>query len=81
MDLEENKSLPFLDVLVMKKKYGGIAKQEYRKKTHTDQYLHASSHHHPRQNMGVLNTIFIGALRISDFDHLEAEIETYEVFS
>ena len=39
-----------------------------------DSYLHAESYHHPAQKFGVLNTIVVRALRISDKEHLEEEI-------
>ena len=74
-EFEENNELPFLDTLVIRKQDGGIAHKVYRKKTHTEQYLHALSHHHPNQKLGVLNTLFTRALRISDNDHLESEQE------
>ena len=45
----------------------------FRKKTHTEQYLHASSHHFPAQKLGVLNTLATRALRISDKESLENE--------
>ena len=44
---EEKACLPFLDVLTMRKQDGSLRHQVYRKQTHTDQYLHIDSHHHP----------------------------------
>ena len=49
--------------------------QIYRKKTHIEQYLHTLLHHHPNQKMGVLNTLFTRALRVSDNDHIDSEKE------
>ena len=46
METQENNSLPFLDVLLTKKTDGSLSHQVYHKKTHTDRYLHAESHHH-----------------------------------
>ena len=66
MEVQENNRLPFLDVLITKNKDGSLAHQVYRKKTHTDRYLHATSHHHPSQKLGILNTLAIRAIRISD---------------
>ena len=74
-EFEENNALPFLNTLVIRKQDGGIAHKVYRKKTHIDQYLHALSHHHPNQKMGVLNTLFTRALRVSDNDHIDSEKE------
>lgn len=73
MELEENMSIPFLDILIMRKEDGSIGHKVFRKSTHTANYLHADSHHHPAQKLGVLNTLAIRALRISDADHLEEE--------
>jgi hypothetical protein len=74
MELEENNSIPFLDVLMIRKQDGTLGHKVFRKKTHTDSYLHADSHHHPSQKMGVLNTMATRAARISDKEHLEEEI-------
>lgn len=46
-----------------------LGHQVYRKKTHTKQYLHANSHHHPSQKVGVINTLTTHALRISNNEH------------
>jgi len=71
MELEENGSIPFLDILINMKEDGKLGHLVYRKNTHTENYLHASSHHHPTQNIGVLNTLSIRSIRISDKEHLE----------
>ena len=47
MEIEQNNSLPFLDVLVTHNDNGSLSHQVYKKKTHTDRYLNARSHHHP----------------------------------
>ena len=47
IEKEEKNFLPFLDVLTTKRQDGSLAHQIYRKKTHTDRYLHAECHHHP----------------------------------
>jgi hypothetical protein len=59
----------------MKVGYSSWKHKVFRKKTHTDSYLHAESHHHPSQKMGVLNTMAIRAARISDKEHLKEEID------
>ena len=71
MEVEENGCLPFLDILLSRRDDGCICHQVFRKKTHTDQYLHASSHHFPSQKFGVLSTLATHALRVSDDSHLE----------
>ena len=73
MEIEQNNSLSFLDVLVTRNDNGSLSHQVYRKKTHTDRYLNARSHHHPSQKLGVLNNLEIRALRISDQNHLDHE--------
>jgi hypothetical protein len=75
MELEENNNIPFLDVLMTRKQDGTLGYKIFRKKTHTNKYLHGNSHHHPSQNMGVLNTMTIRAARISNKDHLKEEID------
>jgi len=54
MDLEENRSIPFIDVMTTKKHDETIGHKGFRKKTHTKSYFHMDSHHHPSQNIGVL---------------------------
>jgi hypothetical protein len=73
MEVEDKGSLPFLDVRVTKRPDGSLAHQVYRKKTHTEQYLHVNSHHHPAQKLGVLNTLATRAFKISDDEHLDEE--------
>ena len=46
----------------------------------TDSYLHAESYHHLAQKFGVLNTLAVRALRISDEEHLEEEISDLTFF-
>jgi len=74
MEIEENDCIPFLDILLIRKEDGSIGHKVFRKKAHTDNYLHFDSHHHPAQKMGVLHTLFTRAYRISDIDHAEEEI-------
>ena len=47
IEFEVYGSLTFLDVLITRKDDGSFSHQFYRKKTHTEQYLHASSCHFP----------------------------------
>jgi predicted GIY-YIG superfamily endonuclease len=73
MEREVNDTIPFLDILINRKEDGKLGHSVYRKKTHTENYLHASSHHHPNQKLGILNTLSTRAIRISDKEHLEQE--------
>ena len=52
MEKETNGSLPFLDVQV-KKCMESLDTFVNRKPTHTDRYLHFTSHHHPRVKPGI----------------------------
>ena len=73
MEVEENESIPFLDVLIYKRLDGSLGHKVFRKKTHTDSYLDADSHHHPTQKIGIINTLAIRASRICDDKHLKEE--------
>lgn len=56
MEEEVDKKLPFLDVFLTRNPDGSLSHQVYRKKTHTDKYIQANSHHHPAPKIGVINT-------------------------
>ncbi|XP_046397785.1 uncharacterized protein LOC124164499 [Ischnura elegans] len=73
MVVEKDGCLPFLDVLVTKKPNGKLGHGVYRKATHTDRYLHASSHHHPTQKAALISTLVHRAYSISDQLSLPAE--------
>jgi hypothetical protein len=49
MEAEQDRTLPFLDVLVSRRLEGALGHTVYRKSTHTDLYLHAKSEQHPAQ--------------------------------
>ena len=70
-ELESEDRLPFLDVLLSRKPDGSLGRQVFCKTTHTDLYLHSTSHHHPHQKAGVLRTLSLRALRICDDDRIE----------
>ncbi|XP_059067539.1 uncharacterized protein LOC131044502 [Cryptomeria japonica] len=73
-ELESNNLLSFLDVLICKKPDGSLGRQVFRKTTHTDLYLHSSSHHHHSQKVGILKTLALRAHRICDKDNLDQEL-------
>nr|XP_022910654.1 uncharacterized protein LOC111421707 [Onthophagus taurus] len=73
METENAKQLPFLDVLVTRKTDGGMEMGVYRKKTHTNRYLQASSHQHPQQKRSVMQALFQRVERICDKENLRKE--------
>ena len=59
MKEESNGELEFLDTL-LKRNNGKISLLVYRKPTHTDQYLHGSSHHQASCKESVVSSLFNG---------------------
>ena len=57
MEEESNRELAFLDIL-LKRNNGEISVLVYRKPTHTDQYLHYSSHHQTSCKQSVVSSLF-----------------------
>jgi hypothetical protein len=57
LEVEQNKTLPFLDVLVSRRPDGSLEYSAHRKSTHTKLYLYAKSEHHPAQKQAVLTTL------------------------
>ena len=60
---ENNGELAFLDTL-LKRNNGKISVLVYRKPTHTDQYLHYSSHHQTSCKVSVVSSLFNRAYSI-----------------
>ncbi|XP_015119538.1 uncharacterized protein LOC107042849 [Diachasma alloeum] len=75
IEIEEQKSLPFLDVLVHRNEVGSLGHRVYRKPTHTDRCLHTSSHHHSSEKKSVISSLMYRALTISQPEYLEAEVQ------
>ena len=74
MEIEQDGRLPFLDILITRRKNGILGHSVYRKPTNTNLYLNGSSHHHPSQRSAVLTTLFHRARSISDKSSLPSEI-------
>ena len=73
MEIETDKQLAFLDVLIKKNDDGSLSHTIYRKKTHTDRYLQGTSHHHPSQILSVAKTLIDRTNRLTDDDHKVSE--------
>ena len=74
-ETENNNSLPFLDVVVMRDGSGQPKFKIYRKPTHSNMYIHAFSGHSDSVKLGAINSIFLRAYRLCSPDCLEEEIE------
>ncbi|XP_047994442.1 uncharacterized protein LOC125232726 [Leguminivora glycinivorella] len=79
-ELESERSLPFLDVKVVGRMDGTLAYTVYRKPTHTDRYLNALSHHHPRHLLSVVNSLKNRARDLCDPEFLESELSHVQGF-
>ena len=53
---EVDGKIPFLDVLVERQR-GSISTRVHRKPTHTNRYIHYTSHHHPSVKLGVIKCL------------------------
>jgi hypothetical protein len=80
MEIENNKKLPFLDVLVVGKPEGMLGHGVYRKPTQTNKYLHADAHHHLCQKHWVLTTLaLIRSLGLTDKETIIQELYQLKV--
>ncbi|XP_021959410.1 uncharacterized protein LOC110855266 [Folsomia candida] len=75
MEKEIDNQIPFLDIMVYKKEHGEPGHKIYRKPTHTNQYLHFDSYHHPSQKIAVIDTLVTRAMRLCDEDHRDEEMK------
>ena len=76
MEIEKDQALPFLDVQIQKLPTQGFTHTIYRKPTHTNRYLNASSHHHPAQLNSVVHTLVSRSLKLTDNNNKNTEIQT-----
>ena len=74
MELEKERQLPFLNVLVKRTQYG-LTTSVYRKPTHTDRYLNFKSHHHPKMKVGIIKCLAHRAREVSHPDSFQTELQ------
>ena len=74
MEIEEAGHLQFLDIDIYRKPDGSLGHKVYRKPTHTNQYLHRNSHHHPANKKSVLSSLIHRAKALCDQDSLTQEL-------
>ncbi|XP_046384639.1 uncharacterized protein LOC124154910 [Ischnura elegans] len=75
MEMEKDRRIPFLDVMVNKRIDGSLGYEIHRKPTHTDRYLNAFSHHHTSQKASLVATLLHRAYKLSDGESLAKEKE------
>ena len=73
-ELEEDRKLPFLDVAVTRGE-DRLLTSVYKKKTHTEWYIHFSFNHHDSVKRGVIKCLRSRATRICKAEDLAAEEE------
>ena len=79
MEEENAGSIPFLDVLV-KRSGNQLTTSVYRKRTHTNRYLHFGSYHHPRVKVGIISCLRDRAERICNEKNIKEEKNHLQVF-
>ncbi|XP_039309096.1 uncharacterized protein LOC120358569 [Solenopsis invicta] len=77
MEVEQKNQILFLDVLVRRNGDGTLGHRVYRKPTHTDRYLYATSHHHPSQKNSVISSLVYRALTVSEPTFLDEELQHF----
>ncbi|XP_046558920.1 uncharacterized protein LOC124267966 [Haliotis rubra] len=74
LEIEDQDKLPFLDVS-LDNSSNKITPSVYRKPTHTDQYIHYLSNHHPQIKRAIVSTLTRRAKAIYDPAQLQDEID------
>ena len=75
MEKEKDKSIPMLDVAIHRKDDGSLEFDVYRKPTHTNQYIHFSSHQPLSHKMSTINSLTRRAHQIPSTDARKREEE------
>lgn len=58
VEVERGGTLPFLDTCIQQREGSGLDITVYRKPTHTDHYLHFSSHHPRHMKRGLVRCLY-----------------------
>jgi len=75
-EIEKNNVLSFLDVLIRREDDGSFTTSVFRKKTHSDRYLHFSSDHPLKDKISGLKTLKYRAIKYcSNEELLKAELQ------
>ncbi|XP_025997501.2 uncharacterized protein LOC113005826 [Solenopsis invicta] len=75
IEVEQENQIPFLDVLVRRNRDDTLGHRVYRKPTHIDRYLHATSHHYPSQKNSVISSLVYRALTVSEPTFLDKKLQ------
>ncbi|OXA39128.1 hypothetical protein Fcan01_26135 [Folsomia candida] len=76
---EINGRLPFLDIVIYSKNDSSLGHFIHRKPTQTCQYLNFRSFHPRAHKIGVIDTLLTRAIRLSDDEHVNDEIELTKI--
>jgi len=76
---EQDEQMPFLDTLIVRKSDGRVKLLVYRKKTHTDQYLHFSSHHPQQHKLSAVRILLDRSSQIvTEEEDREQEVHRFD---
>ena len=73
IEVEKDRSLPFLDVLIMRTD-SGLRFKVYRKDTNKEDYIHYYSAHSERVKSGIVIGFYLRAYRVCSEEHLNSEL-------
>ena len=77
MELEQNRSLPFMDVRFTRLPSGALEREVYRKPTHTNRYIHADSHQPMNVKSATIRCLVDRAFKVCSSNAIrERELET-----
>ncbi|VEL10155.1 unnamed protein product [Protopolystoma xenopodis] len=74
MEEEEGERLPFLDIEVIGSN-GTLKKKLFRKKSYAGIIINLRSHHNCRLKIGIMRSMIIRSLRLTDADFWDEELD------